>query len=294
VSPQKGAAVAQYHGLADNIVVVWLISLTIHLIVYVISTSVVVYSYRFFWKRGLAEYKIQEREASPADIRREIRSSLGTVLIFSVIYAGVYFGARAGVFTIYLGIAPLGWGYMLFSIAAIIVAHDAYFYWTHRLLHIRRFARFHRTHHQSITPTAYSCYAFGVVEATMHGFFLPIFLLIAPMQLPALFISITFMMIRNILGHSGVELFAHGAERSKWFGWLVTNTDHDLHHATFHHNFGFHFTWWDRLMGTEHPSVRELRKTRWLTSAARKPAALVTRTAEANGNQQVAVETAPR
>jgi hypothetical protein len=127
-----GAPVVQFLDLASKILTVWLVSLTIHLIVYVMTTAVVIHSYRFFWKRGLAEHKIQEREASPADIRREIRSSLGTVLIFSVIYAGVYFGAGAGVFTIYLGIHPLGWVYMLFSIAAIIVAHDAYFYRTHR------------------------------------------------------------------------------------------------------------------------------------------------------------------
>jgi len=277
--------VAQLVELAGKILAVWLVSLTVHLIVYAISTAIVIHSYRLFWNRGLAEHKIQKREASPADIRREIRSSLGTVLIFSVIYAGVYFGARGGVFTIYLGIEPLGWAYLLFSIAAIIVAHDAYFYWTHRLLHMRRFARFHRTHHQSITPTAYSCYAFDVSEATLHGFFLPIWLMIAPMQLPALCISITFMMIRNILGHSGVELFAHGPVRSKWFGWLVTNTDHDLHHATFHYNFGFHFTWWDRLMGTEHPSAREMRKTHWLKSGIRRPAVL-----RARGPQTTAIE----
>jgi sterol desaturase/sphingolipid hydroxylase (fatty acid hydroxylase superfamily) len=288
-----GAPVVQFLDLASKILTVWLVSLTIHLIVYVMTTAVVIHSYRFFWKRGLAEHKIQEREASPADIRREIRSSLGTVLIFSVIYAGVYFGARAGVFTIYLGIHPLGWVYMLFSIAAIIVAHDAYFYWTHRLLHLRRFARFHRTHHQSITPTAYSCYAFDVSEAILHGCFLPIWLLIAPMQLPALCVSITFMMIRNILGHSGVELFAHGPERSKWFGWLVTNTDHDLHHATFHYNFGFHFTWWDRLMRTEHPGARERRKPWWSKSTVKRPAVRSAQTAAANRNRPVAVESAP-
>ena len=285
---------AQILVLAGHILAVWLVSLSIHLLVYVAATAIVIRSYRLLWKKGLAEYKIQEREASPADIRREIRSSLRTVLIFSVIYAGVYFGARAGLFTIYLGIDPPGWGYVLFSIAAIIVAHDAYFYWTHRLLHVPRFARFHRTHHQSITPTAYSCYAFDASEATLHGLFLPIWLLIAPMQLPALCIAITFMMIRNILGHSGVELFAHGPARSKWFGWLVTNTDHDLHHATFHYNFGFHFTWWDRLMGTEHPGVLKLRKPWRLKSMVKTPATLSAQTVVENTARQVAVETAPR
>ncbi|HEX9472159.1 MAG TPA: sterol desaturase family protein [Bradyrhizobium sp.] len=282
---------AQFSDLAGKILAVWLVSLAIHLAVYVIVTAAVIHSYRFFWKRGLERHKIQTREASAADVRREIASSLRTVLVFSVVYAGLYFGARAGFFTIYLGIAPLGWGYMLLSMIGIVVAHDAYFYWTHRLLHLRRFARFHRAHHQSITPTAYSCYAFDGVEATMHALFQPLWLLAVPMQLPALMIAIAFMLMRNVFAHSGVELFSHGSSRSKWFGWLVTNTDHDLHHASFHYNFGFHFTWWDRLMGTEHPSASELRQTRWLASAAKAAGLLSAKGDTADPSRPVAVET---
>ncbi len=282
---------AQFSDLAGKILAVWLVSLAIHLTVYVIVTAAVIHSYRFFWKRGLERHKIQTREASAADVRREIASSLRTVLVFSVVYAGLYFGARAGFFTICLGIAPLGWGYMLLSMIGIVVAHDAYFYWTHRLLHLRRFARFHRAHHQSITPTAYSCYAFDGVEATMHALFQPLWLLAVPMQLPALMIAIAFMLMRNVFAHSGVELFAHGSSRSKWFGWLVTNTDHDLHHASFHYNFGFHFTWWDRLMGTEHPSASELRQTRWLASAAKAAGLLSAEGDTADPSRPVAVET---
>ncbi len=35
--------------------------------------------------------------------------------------------------------------------------------------------------------------------------------------------------------------------------WLTTTTHHDLHHADRRWNFGLYFTFWDRLMGTEHP-----------------------------------------
>jgi Delta7-sterol 5-desaturase len=258
--------VSQFLHSAGQVLAVWLAFLAMHLAVYVISTAAVIQSYRLFWNRGLSACKVQEREASAADIRREIRASLRTALVFSVIYAGVYFGARAHIFTIHSGIAPLGWGYLVFSVAAMIVAHDAYFYWTHRLLHWRPLARFHRTHHQSITPTAYSCYAFDPEEALLHGLFQPLFLLLMPMQLPGLIIAIGFMMVRNILGHSGVELFAREKERSRWFGWLVTTRDHDLHHSSYNYNYGFHFTWWDRLMGTEHPSAVTSRTRRWFFS----------------------------
>jgi uncharacterized protein (DUF2147 family) len=39
-----------------------------------------------------------------------------------------------------------------------------------------------------------------------------------------------------------------------WLGrWFTTTVHHDLHHSEGRHNFGLYFTWWDRLMGTEHP-----------------------------------------
>jgi sterol desaturase/sphingolipid hydroxylase (fatty acid hydroxylase superfamily) len=278
--------VVQFLDLASNILAIWLVSLTIHLIVYFAFTATLVYAYRFFWEKGLAKYKIQEREASSADIRREIRSSLCGMLISSMVFAGVYFGWRAGIFTIYLGIAPLGWSYMLFSIAAAMVANDTYFYWTHRLLHVRPFVRFHRTHHRSITPTAYSVFAFDFTEAALLSLFLPFWLLIVPMQLPAVSIYLTFMVTQITLGHSGVELFNHGAGRSKWFGWLFTITHHDLHHSTFRYNFGLYFSWWDRLMGTEHPSACEPGKTRWSTSTAKRLDALTVQAAATERGRQ--------
>jgi Delta7-sterol 5-desaturase len=280
-----GAEGYQVH-LAVTILAVWLISLTAHLIVYFTFTATLIYAYRFFWEKGLAKYKIQEREASPADIRREIRNSLGGMLISSMFYAGVYFGWSAGIFTIYLGIAPLGWGYMLFSIAAIMVANDTYFYWTHRLLHVRPFLRFHRTHHQSITPTAYAGFAFDFSEAALLASFLPLWLLIVPMQLPALSIYLTFMVVQIILGHSGVELFRHG-------GWLLTTTHHDLHHSTFRYNFALYFGWWDRLMGTEHPSAPELRKTRWSMAAIKRPGVFSAQRTADDSSRQIVVENLP-
>jgi sterol desaturase/sphingolipid hydroxylase (fatty acid hydroxylase superfamily) len=65
------------------------------------------------------------------------------------------------------------------------------------------------------------------------------------------------MIVRNVLGHAGFELMPAGFARSLWLGWLTTSTHHDLHHAASRWNYGLYFTWWDRLMGTEHPSYLE-------------------------------------
>jgi sterol desaturase/sphingolipid hydroxylase (fatty acid hydroxylase superfamily) len=77
--------------------------------------------------------------------------------------------------------------------------------------------------------------------------------------------------VRNVLGHAGFELMPAGFARCRWLGWLTTATHHDLHHETFRWNYGLYFTWWDRLMGTEHPGYLE--RFDAATGALRKPEA---------------------
>jgi lathosterol oxidase len=230
--------------LSQQAVLIGVLLFFVQLVGYLMRTLLIIYVHRFFWNKGLSKYKIQQREASRADIRREIMSSLRTILVFSLILASLHLGVRAHVFTIYVGVEPLGVAYMLASTVAMIVAHDAYFYWTHRLMHLPTLYRwFHRTHHKSVTPTVFACFAFDVPEAIVHALFVPIWLLVFPMQLAAIWFALSFMFTINALGHSGVELFP----RSRWL------TRHDLHHSTFHYNFALYFVWWDRWMGTEHP-----------------------------------------
>jgi sterol desaturase/sphingolipid hydroxylase (fatty acid hydroxylase superfamily) len=87
--------------------------------------------------------------------------------------------------------------------------------------------------------------------------FTPLWLLLVPMHTLGLFLFMAFMIIRNVMGHAGVELMPRALADSRWFGWINATTHHDLHHSSFHHNYGLYFTWWDRIMGTEHPAYRE-------------------------------------
>jgi Delta7-sterol 5-desaturase len=213
---------------------------------------------KLFWNVGLSRRKIQARWASNADVRREILTSLRTGVIFSLNGAAIVYGVMSGIFTVYTDFDKAGVGYLAASVIAIIVAHDAYFYWTHRLMHLPRlYPYFHRTHHRSVTPTPFAAYAFDIPEALLMSAFTPLWLLFVPMHGLGLFLFMAFMIVRNVMGHAGVELMPRALADSSWFGWINTTTHHDLHHASFHHNYGLYFTWWDRLMGTEHPAYRE-------------------------------------
>jgi hypothetical protein len=52
----------------------------------------------------------------------------------------------------------------------MVLMHDAYFYWTHRLMHHPRLFRiFHRAHHLSASPTPWAAYSFSVPEAFVQA-----------------------------------------------------------------------------------------------------------------------------
>ncbi len=132
--------------------------------------------------------------------------------------------------------------------------HDAWFYWSHRLIcHRRLFRRVHRLHHKSQNPSPWAAYAFDVGEAFLNAAYLPLVLTILPASHLAAFLFMAHMILRNAIGHCGYELFPARRDGRPLIDWLTTTTHHDLHHADLRWNFGLYFTFWDRLMGTEHP-----------------------------------------
>jgi sterol desaturase/sphingolipid hydroxylase (fatty acid hydroxylase superfamily) len=208
-------------------------------------------------RRRLESRRIQSRRASGSDIRREVTFSLLSAAIFSLVGFGVYVGSEYGVFRLDTATSPT-LSQALIDFAVIAVFHDAYFYWMHRAMHHPRLFRvFHRLHHLSRTPTPWTAYAFAPAEAFVEAVFLPLFLLFYPTTGVVAFLFTSHMILRNVVGHAGIELFP-----KKWLHWpilraITTTTHHDLHHAEYRWNYGLYFTWWDRLMGTEHPEYRE-------------------------------------
>lgn len=221
---------------------------------YLVGATLMATILALFWKAGLARRKLQAREATGADKRREVLASLRTAFIFSLLGTIVAVGDHQGWMTIYKGFGQAGPLYLAGSLALMVVAHDAYFYWAHRAMHHRRlFALFHRTHHLSRTPTPWAAYSFAVPEAIVHAAFVPLFVLVVPMHVVALFAFGIIMILRNVMGHAGAEVHSAAFGPGRWLGWNNTTTHHDLHHEAGRYNYGLYFRWWDKLMGTEHP-----------------------------------------
>lgn len=202
----------------------------------------------------LATQKIRPSGPVKGQVRWELLASLRTVSIFAAVGTVIGLASRGEVIEIYGRIDDYGWIYFAISTLVLIIAHDAWFYWSHRLLHHRAlFRRFHQLHHKSHNPTPFTSYSFDIGEAVANALFLPLILLVLPAHPIALLIFVTHMILRNALGHCGIEVFPARADGKPLLGWLTSVTHHDLHHAHGRYNMSLYFTWWDRWMGTEHP-----------------------------------------
>jgi Delta7-sterol 5-desaturase len=210
--------------------------------------------------RRIAHRRIQTRRATNAERLREAKQSMWAMLVFAVVDLTTVVLIVVGAIAFNHG--PPVLTTILWQTAALILMHDAYFYWMHRALHGKRlFRAFHAVHHLSRTPTSWAAYSFATGEAAFEAVIVPLMVaaltLVAPAEPWAVFLFLGHQIARNAFGHAGFELAWPGFTRSPWTGWLTTTTHHDLHHSEGRTNFGLYFTWWDRWMGTEHPRYHE-------------------------------------
>lgn len=212
--------------------------------------------------------RVRSRDPAPGQARREFLQSLSTVLIFALNGALIVIGVRMGLLQVYQDVDDRGWGYLLASPVALIVLHDTWFYWTHRWMHRPGVFRWvHRIHHLSVAPTPWAAYSFAPAEAVVQAAFLPLVLVLVPLHPAAIFVFLVHMIVRNVLGHAGVDLMPRAWLAGWWGRWFTTTLHHDMHHADGRFNRGLYFTWWDRIGGSEHPAYRE-RLGEWLRQAA--------------------------
>jgi Delta7-sterol 5-desaturase len=235
---------------------------------YVVPTVGAFVLFWVWWRERWGHRLVNRAFARWPQMRREIAYSASTVLLFSLVGTGLVLGRRVGIFPVYLRIAERGWAYFAFTIVFLVVAQDAYFYWTHRAMHHPRLFRWvHRVHHMSNDPSPFAAYAFAPAEAMVHAAFVPLVALWLPLHQLAIGIFLGFMILRNVLGHLGLELFPRWFTRSPWTRWSTTTTHHTLHHRRVGTNYGLYFTWWDRAMGTTDRTYEQTFDT--VTSRAR-------------------------
>ncbi|KRA60286.1 sterol desaturase [Caulobacter sp. Root655] len=202
----------------------------------------------------LASRKIRDSAPPARQLMIEFACSIRSIMIFSTVGLLTFGLFHAGLMPGPYIARSLGPVWFWTSLVLMIVAHDAWFYWTHRLIHDRRlFRAFHRRHHRSNNPSPFTAYSFDLGEAAINALFVPLWMMLVPTQWPVAGLFMLHQIVRNTLGHSGYELFPARRDGRPLLPWLTTVTHHDLHHAQAGWNYGLYFTWWDKMMGTENP-----------------------------------------
>lgn len=196
--------------------------------------------------------QVRIRPVRPGQRRSEWAWSMHSVLVFGAMGSLVWLGWQRGLFRILHDTQELGWGYALASLVLLIVLHDTWFYWTHRLLHLPRLMRWaHARHHRSLAPTPWAAYSFGTLDALINALYLPCVLWLMPLHEGVILIWGIHQTLRNALGHCGVEVIPLPWLRGFWGRWFTTTLHHEMHHAYSRGNYGLYFRWWDVWCGTE-------------------------------------------
>jgi len=195
--------------------------------------------------------RVREKIQAPQQpIKKQIQAAV-------ISLAGISFLLATGVVMNLAGFAvfpdlELTWFTGTITFLLSMILYDTSFYWIHRLLHQPElFKRIHYFHHRVSAPVPWTTNS----ELLIDGMLINIYWLLAPILLPIpiyiLLIHRAFDMVMGVLGHSGHE---YGGYFILPPSPLVSVTHHDQHHQYFYYNYAVHFTFWDRLMKTLHPS----------------------------------------
>lgn len=186
-------------------------------------------------------------------IRREIGWSLASAAIYGAPAGVVAWGWQARGWTrIYTDASAYPFWWLPVSVLLYLLAHDAWFYWTHRWMHRPGpFRLAHAVHHASRPPTAWAAMSFHPVEALIGAVAIPALVFVIPIHAAMLALVLGIMTFMGVTNHMGWEIFPRWLVRGRLGDWLITASHHQRHHDQYRCNYGLYFRFWDRLCGTD-------------------------------------------
>jgi lathosterol oxidase len=186
-------------------------------------------------------------------MRREVAWSLASAAIYGVPAGVVAWGwQNRGWTRIYTDVGAWPLWYLPVSLLLYLLAHDTWFYWTHRWMHRPRpFRVAHAVHHASRPPTAWAAMSFHPWEALTGAVVIPALVFAIPVHVAVLALVLTIMTVMGVTNHMGWEIFPRFIHGGPLGRWLITASHHQRHHAEYRCNYGLYFRFWDRLCGTD-------------------------------------------
>ena len=230
---------------------IWIIGTVLFMLRYMLIAGLFFYVLYVWKKTKFSNLKIQKEFPGHSQIKREVIYSLLTFVIYgSSIWLFLYW-IENGQTKLYNEIDEYGSIYFFASIIFMVLLHDTYFYWTHRLIHHSKLFKYvHKVHHSFKSPTPWASFAFHPLEAIMSLGIIPIIIFMIPYHHLALLLFVTFLTVYSVIIHLGFSV--PGLNQLKYSN---TPEAHDYHHLKSKSNYGLYFTFWDKIMGTYHFEV---------------------------------------
>lgn len=216
----------------------------------------------YFYKLFSSNWQHRRLAKKPVDkqqFAKEVKWSIITSLIFSVIGALTAVAWQRGFTRIYTDAGAFGWWYLPVSLVLSLLIHETYYYFLHRWMHRPAVFRImHKVHHDSRITSAWTAFSFHPIEGFLQAIVLPLTLLVLPMHVYVLLVQLTIMTFSSVINHLEIEVYPESFQKSPAGKWLIGATHHSLHHKQYKYNFGLYFTFWDKLKKTESPHYEAL------------------------------------
>lgn len=222
--------------------------------------------YFLLWKRPeekVRARRLAERRPDAKTMAHEIKMSLVSSAIYAAPGAIVLEGFKHGGTAIYSGpiTSIAGWLYLPLSIVSYLLIHDAYFYWTHRLMHHPKlFKAMHLTHHRSRQPTPWAAFSFHPWEAIASAWLLPAVAFFLPIHAGAVLFLLVLMTYCSVANHAGWEIIPETWLRGVAGSHLISASHHNVHHTNYEANYGLYFRFWDHMMKTDQGVAEPVRR----------------------------------
>ena len=126
--------------------------------------------------------------------------------------------------SVYFRVDEFGYLYFALTIPLFFLWLEASLYYTHRMLHTPwLYKTFHKQHHRSHAPTAYSLIAMSPAEAILFQSLLVVPLFTIPIHAMAFISVAVYVYYFGMIDHSGIKM-------GSWFPWQPDTMFHDDHH----------------------------------------------------------------
>lgn len=201
--------------------------------------------------------KVHPRAPERKRVVSEILLSFRTCVILSVGCTSTWLLSQWEWNRIYWDLTRYSVAWHVGSLLLTVVLWDAWFYWTHRIMHHPLFFRhFHVAHHRSHNPTPWTVYSLDTSEAVTYAVFLPIVSFLYPIHPYTIGCFMVIQFACNLVLHSGYEIAPSWFAKSPASSVFSSATAHVMHHQYGKGNYGFCFQYWDHLFGTCHPGYQ--------------------------------------